>query len=271
MPIKNAFIGVPVSPNLTNIPCTLFLMPRYHDAHGKIERAQKHIVDLKTVIDALPDRYVATIEIDPILGNLVIKHDIRDRDNVGTDLAVIIGDAIHNLRCSLDYAWMETLQRLTPSAITKYSKFPVYPSRDELEKALRDPKRNLCPSLLKFVVSDIQAYKGGNHAIWPIHTLDIDDKHRLLIPVLKMAGIDGIELENENGQTTKGFAWGTTQEPPFFVPIESGWHIKNKGHVSVAIIFDEETPLYGLDVADTLSTFTVFILDIVQRMENLVP
>jgi len=57
--------------------------------------------------------------------------------------------------------------------------------------------------------------------------------------------------------------------PPYYVPIDAGWHIKNKGRIAVSILFDDRTPLYLMDAPDMLSTFTIIVLNIVQLMENL--
>src|SRR6266853_6862605 len=106
----------------------------FRDSRLKIERANKHVADLDCRIRALPDSDLVTVEINPNGGNEVIKHDIVDKTTVA-DMAVIAGDAVHNLRCALDYAWLETITELVPSAIGKFAKFPIYPSRNALEAA----------------------------------------------------------------------------------------------------------------------------------------
>jgi hypothetical protein len=244
-------------------------MKPFASSQLKIERANKHIADIKTFIAALPDRYTVTIEKDPNTGNPVIKHDLRGRDTVATDLAVIIGDAVHNLNCALDHAWVTLIKRFVPSAVTKFSKFPIYETEDKLKIALHGAKvDSTAPELFEFIVADIQPYMRGNHTLWFIHRLDILDKHRLLIPVLQMAAIDGVVLENERGSREFVSGWGSLEKAPYFMAIESGWHIKHNGHVSVAIIFDERTPLYGMDVPDMLSTFATKTLNVVGLLEQ---
>jgi hypothetical protein len=244
---------------------------RFTSSRLKIERANKHIADIYAAVRTLPDRYTATVEVNPQTGNEVIKHDLSDGNTITTDLALMIGDAIHNLKCALDYAWIGTIERFVPSALDSSTKFPVRPTKDELESALRGRKIDTAaPTLFELVVSNIKPYQGGDHSIWSVHTLDILDKHRLLIPVLEFAGVDGIELENERGETSNGFTWGTDQKPPYYIPIEVGWRIKNKGHVSVAVLFDERTPAYLMDAPDLLSTFAKVVLNVVELLEGLI-
>jgi len=79
----------------------------FHDALLKIERADKHITDLESIVSSLPDRDVISTEIDPKTGGSSIKHHIPGLDGILTDLSLIAGDAVHNLRVSLDYAWLD--------------------------------------------------------------------------------------------------------------------------------------------------------------------
>jgi hypothetical protein len=235
----------------------------------KIERANKHIADIEARIRALPDSYVATIETNPKAGNEVIKHDLRDA-NTATNLALMIGDAIHNLKCALDYAWLGTIKRFVPSAVSKFTKFPVYPTGGELENALKGLKIDTaCPKLFELMVCEIRPYDGGNDAIWFVHNLDILDKHKLLIPVVSFAAIEGIELENDRGETARGGTWSTEQVPPYFVPIENGWHIRNKGKVTVHVDFDRAATTLGLPVVGTLSSYSRVILKVVEHLERL--
>jgi hypothetical protein len=239
----------------------------FREARLKIKRAEKHIADLKARIAGLPDSYIASIEIDPN-GIENIKHDLSDT-KIATDVALIVGDAIHNLKSALDYSWLPTIEKFAPSAVNKSSKFPIYPTEKHLEDALREREIDIAsPHLFSFLVSEIKPYDGGNDALWSIHKLDILDKHRLLIPVINFVGIEDIELENERGEIIRGFAWGTTDTPPHFIPIEHGLHIKNKGKVSVAVLFDEGSPLEGMEVLDMLSLYPVYVLNIVEQMES---
>jgi hypothetical protein len=246
-------------------------MPTFQDARLKVERAEHHITRLTARIELLEQSDVGTIEIDPKFGNEVIKHDIVDRR--GRDaLALIAGDAFHNLKCALDYAWIETITKLTPSALGKFAKFPVYSTCDALEAALRGNGIDKAPrDLFKVIVGEIQPYAAGNHAIWPIHRLNIRDKHRLLIPTILYSSVSGIETQDETGAVSSdGFTSGTHQEPPWYIPMPIGIKVNKKGKASIAISFNYGNEGHETIFADTLRMYSNPILGIVERLEALV-
>ena|SRR5450432_1982783 len=235
----------------------------------KIERANKHIADLDARIGSLPDSNVATIEINPDGGNEVIKHAFGG-DALIEDIALMAGDAVHNLKCALDYAWLETIRQLVPSAVSKFAKFPIYPSLNALEAALRDRKIDISsPKLFDLLFDKIKPHDGGNFAIWPIHRLDIRDKHRLLIPVIYYASVSGIETENKRtGEISKrGFTMATTQKPPLYIPMPIDMHVKNKGKVSVSIMFEDGVPGRQFRIMDSFSLYARFVLQIIETLE----
>jgi hypothetical protein len=105
----------------------------FRDARLKIDRADKHISDVQAIISSLPDRDIVDIEIDPKTGGRSIKHHVPRIEETLTEVSLIAGDAIHNLRTSLDYSWMAIIQGLNLPR-TRFTKFPF----SETEKALED-------------------------------------------------------------------------------------------------------------------------------------
>jgi hypothetical protein len=244
----------------------------FHGSRLKIERANKHITDLDQRIGSLPDSDVATVEINPEGGNEVIKHDFGD-DTVIADIALMAGDAVHNLKCALDYSWLETVKRVVPSAISKFAKFPIYPTRNELEAALRGKEIHVAsPNLFALMLDNIQPYDGGNFAVWTLHRLDIRDKHRLLIPVISYSSISGIATENKRtGETTReGFTMLTDQKPPLYVPMPPDVHVTDKGKIAISVMFEYGMPGREGRIVDSFSLYSHFILQIVQTLETFV-
>ena|SRR6202521_5950669 len=243
----------------------------FESSHLKIDRAKQHINEIQTFISLLPDAYTATVEINPDGGNEVLKHDLRNRDKLISDIALMLGDAIHNLHCALDHAWMSVLTELCPASINYQTKFPIFPIRDKVEAALRGVKiDSAAPTLFDLVVNQIKPYEGGNDSIWFIHILDIDDKHRLLLPVLEFVSILGIEVENEKGEIQKGSTWSGPQKPPYYVPIPLGWHFKEKGKVAFSVLFDDGPTFQFSDIRDMLWAFSIQVVNVVQWLENVI-
>ncbi|HME33760.1 MAG TPA: hypothetical protein VKF84_00885 [Candidatus Sulfotelmatobacter sp.] len=244
----------------------------FHSARSKIDRAKQHIAEVESIISALPNNSVATIEINPDGGNEVLKHDLRDRDKIISNLALVLGDAIHNLHCALDHAWLSVLTELCPASINNQTKFPIFPVRDKVEAALRGVKiDSAAPALFDLVLRQVKPYEGGNESLWSIHSLDIDDKHRLLLPIIEYASIHGIEVEDEQGKVVKGGTWGTSEKPPYYIPIQLGWHLKEKGTVAFSVLFDEGPMFQFADIRDMLWAFTIQVVNVIQALENVVP
>jgi hypothetical protein len=236
------------------------------DARLKIKRANDHIAEIRKRLLTLQDSETSIIEIDSATGGERLKHDFGDR-TAFTDIALMLGDAIHNLKCALDYTWSQTVARLVPDAAGKFSKFPVYQYADQLKDAMEGRKINTsAPRLFGFVMTEIKPYEGGNPAIWTVHKVDIRDKHRLLIPVFTNLSIVGIEVEDERGERHTANTWATTQEPPFYVDYKAGIHIKNKGMLSYEVIWEDSG--YLAHIPGTITHFSDFVLKVVEVFER---
>jgi len=242
----------------------------FSDARAKIKRADEHIANLETRLTDLPKSYISSIEIDPTARYKAIKHDMTDTE-LRVDIALLIGDAAHNLNCALDYSWIETITKLVPSAVGKHAKFPVYPTHDALEGTLCGRIVDATSErLYRFIIDEIKPYNGGNFAIWPVHVLDKRDKHRLLIPLLTFASIEGIKLEDQSGTIHTGGTWGTAQAPPYYVDFLYDLNIKDKGNLSLDITFDDTLIDYAPRVDGTLSIYSRFIVEVVKTLEAFV-
>jgi hypothetical protein len=79
----------------------------YRDARLKIERAKKHLSDFNAAIVSLENTCTATIEHHQDSAQSLV-HEIPDVRDVLDNLSLIAGDAIHNLRSALDFAWYST-------------------------------------------------------------------------------------------------------------------------------------------------------------------
>jgi hypothetical protein len=234
----------------------------------KIDRAKKHIKDIELRIAKLHETDTSRIDIDPHTGNEFLIHDFSDA-TAFDDIALMLGDTVHNLNCALDYTWLQTIERLVPALIDDRAKFPVRKAIKELEGWMTKAGIDVTsPNLYRFMLDSIKPCDGGDEAIWTIHNLDIRDKHRLLIPILSQGRIDGIELEDEKGQSWSGFGYGDFQRPPYRIAIRKGTHPKKKGKLTATIVVDDRDAGYFMHVPETLKHYSYFILRVVQRFEE---
>jgi hypothetical protein len=122
--------------------------------------------------------------------------------------------------------------------------------------------------LFDFLVERVKSYKGGDADICAIHALDIDDKHHLLIPILTVVGIDGVELENEDGTIDK-YTIAVTRHNFYRAPVTLGSKFKNHGEVIFKVTFREGTPTHDLEVVPTLLRFSKKTLRIVRGLQRM--
>ena len=123
--------------------------------------------------------------------------------------------------------------------------------------------------LFKFMVESVKSYQGGDADIWAIHRLDIHDKHHLLIPVLNVLSIDGVELEQENGQVDC-LTLALTGPIPEWIEVPFGSKLKKYGHATFEVKFRNGILTEGLEVVPTLRRFSAKTGEIVfvfQRMQ----
>jgi hypothetical protein len=152
-------------------------------ARAKVERAKAHVENLKAEIRAFRNLgpYVTAGSDEPDTGDRVVRLLIGEP--IPVKLALIFGDAIHNLRSSLDHV----ARRLSlacggkPNRTTAFPIFENAPADIEAEIARKIPSAR--PNIIR-LIKLLEPYKGGKGDIlWRLHQLDIIDKHRLPVTV----------------------------------------------------------------------------------------
>ncbi len=98
------------------------------------------------------------------------------------ELAFMLGDALHNLRSTLDHL-AYALVTIAGGKPDRGTSFPI----SSTAEAYRDSWPRKVPGLRQpcyKVLDRIQAYKDGvGHRLWQLHQLEIVDKHRLLLTI----------------------------------------------------------------------------------------
>lgn len=99
--------------------------------------------------------------------------------------SAVIGDAIHNLRSSLDLLVCE-LVRAEGKEIKTNTGFPVFKNATAFTNAFKfgtPGQIKGAPQAAVNLIKKARPYKGGEDAFWKLHQLDNVDKHKLLVPV----------------------------------------------------------------------------------------
>ncbi len=245
-------------------------MPFYKGARLKIERADHHISDAELRVDRLKKRLVCTAKVEASNGCEFIKCDfasVEDR-NAFDYLPLVIGDAVHNLKCALDHAWLETMTRLVPSRDWERTKFPAYATSQDTEAALRNLEIHIsAPNFFNLIMTDVQPHDRGDFAIRTVHELDVRDKHRLLIPVTHYYSIGDIYVEDQYRKIHRGESWGTNVFPGY-IKFERGLHIKDPGRASFEVMFEHGDAGNETRTVDTLRLYSQHILRVVKLFEE---
>jgi hypothetical protein len=245
----------------------------FHGARLKIERSNQHIRDIEARIVALHKTNVSRVEIHPQFGTERLVHEFTDA-TAFDDLALLLGDAVHNLNSALDYVWWHTARRLIPTVVNDRTKLPVRETFKELEGWFKSPGKKhpaidtISPELSDFILNKVRPYRGGNPAIWPIHVLDNIDKHRLLITILSAGDINGIEVVDEDGESWQVSGIGTIQEPPYVIDLNPGLHFKEQGKLSAWILVNDGKLARQLRLPLTLFNYSDLILKVVEAFET---
>jgi hypothetical protein len=176
-------------------------MPKvdFSDAAEKLKRANQHIAEAETFIAnyLTSDFYRVRFENDHVARRTKILFDSLHPPSKAVNLA--IGDAISNLRSTLDYLVVAMLSPITGT--TKHIEFPFADDKSGFEgtvnkgviKGTGTAKfvfSSVGSAVVTLLIDQVQAYKGGRgHSLWVLNKLRNIDKHRLLVAATRIAGV----------------------------------------------------------------------------------
>jgi hypothetical protein len=243
----------------------------FRDARLKIDRAKEHVRDLESAISALEEDAISTTQGDTDTGTELVKHEHPKLAEGLLQLSLISGDAIHNLRVALDYAWFSTIERHAPWAVSDHNSFPVRKTRKDVENVLRGIEIDTrCRDIFNVIMSDIQPYDGGqDRLIWALHNIDISDKHILLLELSPITGIRGISISDDAGQVYDGISIHTEPHKPHILRLKPGMKFENQGKFSLNVTIKEADVFKGILILDLLQAFSDSVFRSVKLLENL--
>jgi hypothetical protein len=150
----------------------------------KIERAREHIHSLDKVVRAFFDTlpYRVNTKRDP---SRRLVYYLSDVQPTPTSFATITGDAIQNLRSSLDHLVQQLyLVAARGVATSRQVSFPIGLDAHAFKSQLGQLKVEGVRADALAVLESVEPYKGGKgHDFWVLQELNNIDKHRLLMPV----------------------------------------------------------------------------------------
>jgi hypothetical protein len=151
---------------------------------SKIVRAKRHIQELEASLSGLTisrttHPNVIVTEDDPETGNLLYK--ILRVPCVPDQIGAIAGDAIHNLRSSLDLLMSQLVEDHTGKPPSSHL---YYPSAGDRKTFVAGCEKQIEPLVgedaFKLILASETYRRGRGDAAWRVHRLDIEDKHRVV-------------------------------------------------------------------------------------------
>jgi len=150
----------------------------------KLGRADKHIIDLELAMDGFrfgkEKPYSIGVKPHPVSEIQRVILFVETLKEVPDPIPLLIGDAVHNLRSALDHlAWQLVLAN--GEKPTRETEFPIGDPAKTYSAAFSDGKvKGMCVGAQK-LIRDMQPCHSKDLTLWHLNTLDIADKHRLLI------------------------------------------------------------------------------------------
>lgn len=151
---------------------------------AKIERAKHHVHKLEVALGGeffvltaatRPDAIVR--EEDHAAGHIYYK--VGKLPAVPDDIPAVAGDVVHNLRAALDLLMGQLI--VSAGNTPEWEYFPVAGSRKKFVTRCKTEIEGRITKDAFDALLAAEAYRGGKgDALWRIHKLDIEDKHRLL-------------------------------------------------------------------------------------------
>jgi len=233
----------------------------------KVKRANQHIDELNNALVAFvqTDFYSLRVDEDTDTGNHVLKFEMTKP--VPNEIPLIIGDAVHNLRAGLDLLACEIVS-LSGGTPSKWTSFPIRETRQDVETSLNREIKIAGSDIVNIILNVIKPYRGGNDAIYALHSLDIIDKHRLLIPMITVAALNHVNIKAGSTTFTDctfGVGAGGVLN---ILGMPSKFEIEGTAQPSFNVLFDKDQVFKGKPVIPTLKQLSESVSGIITAIEQ---
>jgi hypothetical protein len=231
----------------------------------KVERANRHIQEIKSTLDTFLKSEFCELLVEPEgnSGNGILKLYLRAEPP--SEIALMVGDAVHNLRAAMDY--------ITSHYVGKGNDRITLPMGKKRDNVIKSAPyafiKKALPDLADFIVDKIQPYEGGNFSVWETGSLDNIDKHKLLIPTFSIQGIANVVVEGEDRSVfgpCSLLVQGTRVVSP--VAFSAKAKITNYGQPTANIFFPQGSCFENKAVIPTLLQLSQFMLKAIEAFED---
>lgn len=249
----------------------------FESAKLKLERAKQHIRDLDAAltsfIDERPHRPVIKGERDNGNRHRLWIEIVEDRP-LRPDVPLMLGDAIHNLRCVMDHLMWE-LMGLDRGTQDRWTKLPTGDTQVNFESSARGSKTPV-QSTKDFLVGLAVYPAGQGKWLHVVHALDNADKHTVLTPVLSFTELqDVVLIDLATGKRIEAdpIHIGAVEvggSASFPIPVGHGIDADHRIHATPDILFGKVDCVPGQGIISTLATLEYEVESLISEFENFV-
>jgi len=164
--------------------------------HLKIKRAEKHYAELSSLLSKNnPFKYILETNYKTGKRATYAKKD----DDTANEAAIIIGDLIHNLRTALDHAYWKCTEKFAKSeGERKNIQFPITTTEEALRESVLPGLPSRVSDSFVMALEKLKPYRDqGSKLLCAIHDLDIQDKHKILIPTGDYTKLSSVIIQKQ--------------------------------------------------------------------------
>lgn len=200
--------------------------------------------NLKLISAPHPDRNGQTIVV------------AKTEDLIPTDIELIVGDAIHNLRTALDH--LAGCLSVANGKSLKGVSFPFSENLKGFNARAEHSLKKISPEAKKLIF-DLKPYGGGNELLYLLSKLDNRDKHQTIFLCATYAGAMTGKFSTDNPIEVSKFPFGSLHKGIHMFTYPSGTKFEQSLNFTIAVTF-----------ADISGFQSVPVIEILQNLTNLV-
>ena len=235
----------------------------------RIDRANRHIRDLKSAMEAYCQSDFCNIGVDAEAkeGVSIVRLELT-RELPG-DIPLMLGDAIHNLRAALDFLACDIV-RSGGKQPTRYTRFLFDVSREKLVAALETGALKAArPDLVELIVDAIMPYKGGDDSLYGLNDLDLDERHRLIVPTFAVVALHNVAFKDPNKGLVKIGKLDVGVSGEFSTASASGqMKLASYASASFQALFDKGHAFDGQPIVPTLQRLSQVVAGVVDTIQQ---
>lgn len=234
----------------------------------RITRANRHIADLESTCQSFicENPYRLLAKYDQSTGTTFVRA-VLDR-RLPMEVSVIIGDALHNLRSSLDHLVTEAVIA-NGHEPCRENAFPVSKNEAGFKQSVLTKLRGTSREFIDFVTSLKPYQEAGDGVIFPLSQLNNLDKHMAIIPVASVHTLHNVRVRSADGGIDVAIGsvplssngTGEVKLVRIARPVEI--HIEADAKTSFALVLHGTTILDGHPIIPTLQRFATRCLEII--------